>query len=648
MKHDGETGAQSEYPKRYDVVVVGGGHAGCEAALAASRLGCETLLLTMNVDTVGQMSCNPAIGGVGKGHLVREVDALGGEMALAIDDTGIQFRMLNTSKGPAVWSPRAQADRAAYRRRMAGAVERQERLAHKQAEVVRLAVEDGRAAGVVTSTGVEYLARAVVLATGTFLNGTTHVGLVSRREGRAGEFPALGLSDSLRDLGLELGRLKTGTPPRVDGATVDFCRMEAQDGDADPKPFSFRTSALGPREQVKCYVTRTTPETHEALRAGLDRSPLYQGVIVGIGPRYCPSIEDKIVRFADRESHQLFIEPEGRHTSEVYVNGFATSLPEDIQWTALRTVPGLEEAEIVRPGYAVEYDFAPPTQLWPSLECKRIRGLFLAGQVNGTSGYEEAAAQGIVAGINAALSLRGEAPLVLKRSESYIGVLIDDLVTKGTDEPYRMFTSRAEYRLLLRHDDADIRLAEHAYRVGMIDEAAYRERTGKRAAIVREMGVLAEVRPAVGDTNAVLERLSEPGVQEPQSLAQLLKRPGVRYASIAGLRGDAAAVPEEVAREAETRIKYAGYIAREAAAAEKAASLDGRGIPGDLEYGAVYGLSTEGRQKLAAVRPRTVGQAARTPGVRAADIAVLLLWLEKLRRGKAVGPGPAPGQDAGC
>ena len=587
--------------------------------MASARMGMRVLLITMKIEEIGQMSCNPAIGGVAKGHLVREIDALGGEMAKAADATGIHFRVLNRSKGPAVWGLRAQADRASYRTEMRRRVEGQEGLSVKQGHVTEILVEGGRAVGVRTETGYEFHGRTVVLTTGTFLEGLLHVGLVHFPGGRFGEPPARGLSECLRRLGFEVGRLKTGTPPRVDGRTVDYESMEPQPGDEPPVPFSFETEEV--RNLATCYLTYTNERTHEALRSGLDRSPLYTGKIVGIGPRYCPSIEDKIVRFADKPRHPIFVEPEGLDTEERYINGFATSLPEDVQWRALRTVPGLEEAEITRPGYAVEYDFVPPTQLFHWLETRLVQGLFLAGQINGTSGYEEAAAQGLIAGINAALKVMGEPPFVLKRSEAYIGVLIDDLVTKGTKEPYRMFTSRVEHRLRLRPDNADLRLVPYGYRLGLVSEERYRKTEEKRRKIEAAVSRMRSVFLPAEEVGRILGR------QERLSVAQLLKRPDVSYEDVKSFLGDG--VEPEVARGAELEIKYEGYIQKQERQVAQLEKLDSLPIPEDFDYDSVYGLSTEARQKLSEMRPRSVGQAARISGVRFSDLSLLVLHLKK-------------------
>ena len=609
----------------YDVIIIGAGHAGCEAALAASRMGYSTCLFTINLDTIAQMSCNPAIGGLAKGHLVREIDALGGEMAKVADNSGIQFRMLNMSKGPAVWSLRAQADRVLYRLAMRKVLESQENLDIKQALVEKIVTDNGNVTGVLTSLGIFYGARAVIVTTGTFLKGLIHIGLENVAAGRAGEFPSVGLSDSLRALGFKMGRLKTGTPPRLDAKTIDFSKTEPQYGDDPPCPFSHSTEQIK-NPQLPCYVTYTNMITHEIIRDNLDRSPLYSGRIKGIGARYCPSIEDKIMRFAERERHQVFLEPEGLETKEYYANGIPTSLPYDVQVKFVRTVPGLEKAEIMRPGYAIEYDFVYPTQIKHSLETKLVNGLFLAGQINGTSGYEEAAAQGLMAGINASLKLKGKKPFVLERHEAYIGVLIDDLVTKGTNEPYRMFTSRAEYRLLLRHDNADLRLMEKGYEIGLLDRETYQKFLEKKDLLYKEIIRLKKTRV----------RLDLDNEDKSESLEQLLKRPENTYQFIERISPSKVNLPSEIKRQVEIQIKYEGYIHRQMEMAERLKKIEKIRIPEGFNYVAVNGLSKEVLFKLEEVKPVNLGQASRIPGITPAAISLLMVAIERLKRQQKV------------
>jgi tRNA uridine 5-carboxymethylaminomethyl modification enzyme len=615
--------------KIYDIIVVGAGHAGIEAALAGARMGCSTLMLTLNLDHIGQMSCNPAIGGIGKGHLVKEIDALGGEMAKAIDETGIQFRTLNTKKGPAVRASRAQADKALYRQRMKRVLENTKNLTLRQASVERLIVDGSGVLVLEAQIGEFFHGRKVILTTGTFLRGLIHVGDKNYSAGRAGDFAAQGLSASLIAHGFKIGRLKTGTCPRLDARTIDFDRLQVQHGDDPPVPFSFATEKIA-QQQVPCHITYTNHRTHEAIRASLHRSPIYSGIIHSRGPRYCPSIEDKIVRFADKERHQIFLEPEGLDTVEIYPNGLSTSLPLDAQIAMVHSIEGLERAEIMRPGYAIEYDYAEPTQLYPSLETKVIKNLYHAGQINGTTGYEEAAAQGLMAGLNAALSLRGEEPLLFKRDEAYIGVLIDDLVTKGTDgEPYRMFTSRAEYRLLLREDNADLRLTEIGYKIGAVGENAYARLERKRYGVAALLRTLEQTTVGPEEASGKIDSLGTAPIRGGTTLAQLLKRPEIGFAELRQLAPMLKDIPIDIALQAEVDIKYAGYIDRQLEAVKRAKNFESVRLPEDIDYAAVTGLSREAREKLSRIRPRSLGQASRIAGITPAAISLLSVYLHK-------------------
>ncbi|MBI3778564.1 MAG: tRNA uridine-5-carboxymethylaminomethyl(34) synthesis enzyme MnmG [Gammaproteobacteria bacterium] len=622
-----------QHPIHYDVIVIGGGHAGTEAASASARLGANTLLLTQNIETIGQMSCNPAIGGIGKGHLVKEIDALGGVMAAAADRAGIQFRILNARKGPAVRATRAQADRVRYKAAVRALLENQANLAIFQQSVDDLIVEGGRIAGVVTATGIEFRARTVVLTTGTFLGGRIHIGLSSYQGGRAGDPPSNALAARLRELPFRVGRLKTGTPPRLDGRTIDYSTLAAQPGDEPTPVFSFMGSRAEHPRQVSCHITYTNERTHEIIRAGLDRSPMYTGVIEGVGPRYCPSVEDKVMRFADKDRHQIFVEPEGLDTHEVYPNGISTSLPFDVQWDLVRSIHGFENAVITRPGYAIEYDYFDPRDLQPTLETKSMPGLFFAGQINGTTGYEEAAAQGLIAGINAARQAQEKESWWPRRDQAYLGVMIDDLITRGVTEPYRMFTSRAEYRLTLREDNADLRLTETGHRLGLVDETRWAHFNRKRDSIAREQERLNKtwLRPELLTEEDAIRVFGQP-LARAASLMELLRRSEVTYEALMSLPEAGAAVDDaEVAEQVEIQAKYAGYIERQHEEIELHRRHEETALPPDFDYRVVRGLSVEVRQKLAAHRPATLGQAGRLSGVTPAAISLLLVHLRRKR-----------------
>ncbi|MEC0243881.1 tRNA uridine-5-carboxymethylaminomethyl(34) synthesis enzyme MnmG [Paenibacillus dokdonensis] len=615
----------------YDVIVIGAGHAGCEAALAAARMGSSTLMITINLDMVAFMPCNPSIGGPAKGHVVREIDALGGEMGRNIDKTYIQMRMLNTGKGPAVHALRAQADKFLYQHTMKETMEMEPNLTMRQGMVEELIVEDGVCVGVITKTGSAYRGKSVVLTTGTYLRGKVIMGELTYESGPNNQQPSIKLAENLRQLGFDLVRFKTGTPPRVHKSTIDFSKTEIQPGDDKPKFFSYETKGSD-NEQLPCWLTYTSLETHQIINANLHRAPMFSGIIEGTGPRYCPSIEDKIVRFSDKPKHQIFLEPEGKNTSEYYVQGLSTSMPEDVQLAMLRSIPGLEKVEMMRNGYAIEYDAVVPTQLWPSLETKMIPGLFTAGQINGTSGYEEAAGQGIMAGINAARRVQGKEPVVLDRSQGYIGVLIDDLVTKGTNEPYRLLTSRAEYRLLLRHDNADVRLTPIGHEIGLISDERFARFLDKKEKVEEEIERLQAVKVGPSHVNEMLERHGSAPIQDGSNLLVILRRPEISHDHIEEISPSPYDLSEEMKEQVEIQIKYAGYIEKQLIHVERLKKMDKKKIPDTIDYNEIEGIAIEARQKLSSIRPISIGQASRISGVTPADISILLVYLEHYNR----------------